>query len=74
MYSQQDVATLVGYKSAARISDYEYGKHIPSFETALQLSIALKTPIPLLFPNLYNALKRRVERRAEKVNSRPMRE
>ena len=67
-YSQQDVALRLGHQSAARISDYELGKRLPSFETALKLPITLHTSIPPLYPDWFARLKRGIDRRDEKHN------
>jgi transcriptional regulator with XRE-family HTH domain len=48
-YSQQEVATLLGHRSAAHVSDYERGVRLPSLETALKLELILCAPIAFLF-------------------------
>ena len=62
-YSQNMVATLLGQKSTARVSDYERGKRIPSLKTALKLEIILCTPIAFLYPEFYAHLKQEINQR-----------
>ena len=59
-YSQKFVASLLGHESASHVSDYERGRRIPSFETALKLEIILCVPAGFLYPTFYSALKREI--------------
>ena len=51
-YTQREVATLLGYRSATHISDYERGKRLPSLEAAIRLEVVLCAPVAFLFPDI----------------------
>ena len=61
-YSQKDVATLLGHKTATHVSDYERGVRLPSLETALKLETILCIPIAFLYRDLHLQLKHAIQK------------
>lgn len=59
-YSQRYIATLLGYNSSARVSDYERGRRLPSLGTALKLQVILCAPVDALYKDLYQEVKQEV--------------
>lgn len=51
-YTQREVAQLLGFRTAAHISDYERGKRLPKLETAIRMEVVLCAPVAFLFPDL----------------------
>jgi len=70
-YSQKIVATLLGHKRPAHLSDYERGRCVPSLETALKLEIVLGVPVAFLYPTRYRALKAEIHTRREQLHPHP---
>lgn len=48
-YSQKDVATILGFKSVNRISEWENGKRLPGLSNAIRLSILYRIMVDALF-------------------------
>jgi transcriptional regulator with XRE-family HTH domain len=67
--SQKQLASLLNHKTADQVSRYERGSRIPTLLIALQLEIALRTPLKLLFPDLYEQLRQEVH---QKVQRQPL--
>ncbi len=59
-YSQQDVATLLGHKTAAHVSGYERGVRLPSLKTVLKLELILCVPAAFLYNDLHHELKQKI--------------
>ena len=59
-YSQQDVATLLGHKTAAHVSGYERGVRLPSLKTVLKLEVILCVPVASLYSDLHHELKQKI--------------
>ena len=59
-----DMATLLGFKSAAHVSRLEQGKRTPSLETALACTAIFGVALDEIFPELMYATGRRIEMRA----------
>jgi transcriptional regulator with XRE-family HTH domain len=66
--SQKQLASLLDHKTADQVSRYERGSRNPTLLIALQLEIALRTPLKLLFPDLYEQLRQEIH---QKVQQRP---
>src|SRR5688572_18225461 len=54
--SQKQLARLLNHKTADQVSRYENGSRVPTLQIALQLEIALQTPLRILFNDLYEQL------------------
>jgi transcriptional regulator with XRE-family HTH domain len=59
-YSQKDVAAILGFRSAARISSWERGSKFPSIHNSIALSVLYRTLEPALFFELYQLVKERI--------------
>jgi DNA-binding XRE family transcriptional regulator len=59
-YTQKQVAFLLGHKSTWPISDYERGRRLPKWITAMKLGIILHVPSDFLYQDLYGNLKRQI--------------
>ena len=64
--SQKQLASLLDHKTADQVSRYERGSRIPTLLIALQLEIALRTPLKLLFPDLYEQLREEVRQKVQR--------
>jgi transcriptional regulator with XRE-family HTH domain len=58
---RKQVAFLIGKKSPEEISRYEHGRYLPNLETALKLEIIYRTPVNLLFQELFVQLRTEIE-------------
>ncbi len=65
----RDVAEAFGFLNAAHISSWEKGLKLPSLPNALRLSAILKVPVEVLYGDLFNALRKEVEKRT--TNTKP---
>lgn len=70
-FTQQQVATILGYHCSADISHYEHGRKLPSLVTALKLEIVYRVPAAFLFPELYVELKDKLRAREERLRASP---
>ena len=68
-FTQQEVATMLGYLSREEISDFERGAKLPSFISALKLELVYRVPVAFLFPDLYARLKTQVREKEERLRS-----
>ena len=59
-YSQQDIATLLGHKTATHVSGYERGVCLPSLKTVLKLEVILCVPVAFLYSDLHHELKQEI--------------
>lgn len=66
-FTQQQVASLVGYVSQADISNFERGRKLPSLRMALRLEIVYRTPVAFLYPDLYARLKTALRAKEERL-------
>src|ERR1700739_3330537 len=64
---QKQVAYLLGDTDATQFSKWENGKKLPSLENALKLSCILKTPVEVLFENLYRSVDEEIERKEKTI-------
>jgi transcriptional regulator with XRE-family HTH domain len=64
--SQKQLASLLDHKTADQVSRYERGSRNPTLLIALQLEIALRTPLKLLFPDLYEQLRDEVRQKVQR--------
>jgi len=61
--TQGDLASLLGHRSAGRVSRHERGITVPSLVAALGYQAIFGVPIPELFPALHDAVVRNVAAR-----------
>lgn|ERR1035437_2423806 len=59
-FSQKQVARLLGHSNSVKLSTYEKGLSIPSFQTALSLEIIYRVPVAFLYPTLYDELRNHI--------------
>ena len=64
---QKVVSRLMGHKSNSPISEYEAGRLLPNIQTAFKLSAIYQTPLPELYPALYQQIEKEVEARRKKI-------
>jgi transcriptional regulator with XRE-family HTH domain len=64
--TQEDVAALMGDKTAAKISRYERGERLPPLQTALEYEAITRKPVSDLFGGLFDRIRQTVARRAAK--------
>ena|SRR5258706_16350566 len=64
---QKQVAALLGHKNANLVSRLERGTRMPSFGTALKLSIIYHIPTRALFQDYYQACQREVRKHEQKM-------
>jgi transcriptional regulator with XRE-family HTH domain len=62
--SQRELSFLIGKKDHSYISRLEKGRRVPNLETAMQLSVILRTPIPELFAGRFEKVEAAVMARA----------
>jgi transcriptional regulator with XRE-family HTH domain len=72
-FSQQHVATLVGYHTPGEISRFEHGERLPSLVMALKLEIVYQTPVAFLFPDLYLRLREGIRAKQAECVTEPSR-
>lgn len=68
--SEQELATLLGVKSASNISRVETGARKPTIETALICQVLFDIPPAELFPKLYDDIEEAVMRRVHTLHER----
>jgi transcriptional regulator with XRE-family HTH domain len=68
--SQDDVASLLGYKSGAQVSRYERGTRKPTLENSLAFEAILSVPARELFAGRYEKVAKAVSRRAAQLAER----
>ena len=66
-YSQRDIASLLGHKSSAHISDYEKGKRLPNLKTALKLAVILSVQVDDLFDEIREEFRGKIQIKREKL-------
>ena len=62
---QKEVANILGFKSASRISQWEKGMSIPNFVTVLKLSILYHTMVDSLFIDHLHVLRKEIREKEE---------
>ena len=60
--TQRELASLLGFQSAAHISRIENGKRAPTVESALACQVLFGIPPADMFPHAYEAVEERVIR------------
>ena len=65
--SQKQVATILGLKSASRISRWEKGRCMPSLMNAIKLAILCRIMVDALFFDHVKAVREEIRDREEKV-------
>ena len=70
MYSQRDVAFLLGYTHGSQVLRWEKGERMPTLEHALKLSYITKTPVEDLFRGHFTMAKEEVDLRGEQLTLR----
>jgi transcriptional regulator with XRE-family HTH domain len=63
-----DIALLIGIRTAHHVSRWESGGRIPSLESALRLSAALRCPVEVLFCDHFRKIREEVNARQERHN------
>lgn len=58
---QKQMAYLMGHKTLGQFSRYETGSRLPKLPSALKLEIILGLPLRLIYPELYEELRREVK-------------
>ncbi len=69
-FSQEEVAAILGYLSATHISEFEHGRKLPSFLTALKFEIVYRVPVAFLFPDLYVRMRAVLREREERLRAK----
>lgn len=62
---RKQIALLLSHKWTSEISKYEQGVHLPNLETALQLEAIYHMPIKLMFPSLFERIKKDIAQKKE---------
>ena len=62
---QKQVAHLLGHRTRDQISRYERGLRTPTLRIAMELSIIYRTPLHLLFPDLYRQVQEELLQRID---------
>lgn len=57
---QKQLASLLNHHTADQVSRYERGERVPTLRVALELEIALRTPLRVLFSDLYEELQQEI--------------
>jgi transcriptional regulator with XRE-family HTH domain len=65
--SQKQVASILGHKSASRLSRWEKGYCIPSYVNIVKLSLIYRTMADAIFRDLHRALKEEILQRESEV-------
>jgi|SRR5580700_2377985 transcriptional regulator with XRE-family HTH domain len=60
--TQQELASLLGFKSATHVSRIENGKRAPTVESALACQVIFGIPAAAMFPHAYNLVEERIIR------------
>ncbi len=60
--TQQELASLMGFASAAHVSRIENGKRAPTVESALACQVIFGIPASAMFPHVYALVEERVMR------------
>ncbi len=60
--TQQELAALLGFQSAAHVSRIENGKRAPTVESALACQVIFGIPPSAMFPHAYDLVEERVIR------------
>jgi transcriptional regulator with XRE-family HTH domain len=68
-YGQKAVAYLLGHRTTDQVTRYEKGSRLPSLKLLLELEIIYGVPPRLLYPEYYEELRQRVERRAGRLKT-----
>jgi transcriptional regulator with XRE-family HTH domain len=58
--TQQELASLLGFESAAHVSRIENGKRAPTVESALACQVIFGIPPSAMFPHAYDVVEERV--------------
>lgn len=66
-YTQEDVAGLLGYKSASRISKWEKGISMPNVKNLLKLSYLYRTLADQLYYDLSRELRIELHEQEKKI-------
>lgn len=66
--SQGELALLLGCKSGSKVSRYERGGRVPTFDTLAGLEVVFKKPIRELFRGRYERVHRDVRLRAQRLS------
>ena len=60
--TQRELASLLGFESAAHVSRIENGKRAPTVESALACQVIFGIPPSAMFPHAYDVVEERVVR------------
>ena len=60
--TQRELASLLGFESAAHVSRLENGKRAPTVESALACQVIFGIPPSAMFPHAYDVVEERVVR------------
>lgn len=61
LFSQRELAEILGLVSAAQVSRHERSVTIPSLLGAISYEVLFKVPIAELFPGIYETVQQKVE-------------
>lgn len=67
--SQRELASIVGWKSGAVVSHYEWANRLPSLQTALALEVLFGVPVRQLFVGAFESIGQETESRLQKLES-----
>jgi transcriptional regulator with XRE-family HTH domain len=68
--SQRELAELLGASSGSKVSRYERGTRLPSFETVLAYEIVFRVALDELFKGEERALRAKIRKRAQHLSRR----
>src|SRR5713101_7245594 len=67
--TQRELASLLGFESAAHVSRIENGKRAPTVESALACQVIFGIPPSAMFPHAYDVVEERVVREVYRRHS-----
>lgn len=68
--SQEDIAALLGLRTAGKVSRYEQRRRLPTLQTALAYEAIFGTSVSDLFGGLYDGIRKDIKRRAGRLARR----
>lgn len=66
-FSEDEIAFLLGVRTAGQVSRYEHFHRAPGLRTALAYHVIFRTSPPELFGGMYQKVEREVRRRAKRL-------
>ena len=69
-FSQEEIASLLGCQSGAKVSRYEQGEREPNLRAVFAYEVIFRAPASLLFAGMYEKVERGVRERARLLADR----